>query len=66
MISYCVIFSYCAGVYAGDPSKLSMKAAFGKVWKLEENGGSIIGGTIKALKERSKMPKAPQDPYEYA
>lgn len=43
-----------------------MKAAFGRVWKLEENGGSIIGGTIKALKERSKMPKAPPDPYEYA
>ncbi|XP_019163188.1 PREDICTED: protoporphyrinogen oxidase, chloroplastic isoform X2 [Ipomoea nil] len=57
-----LIEPFCSGVYAGDPSKLSMKAAFGKVWKLEENGGSIIGGTIKALKERSKMPKAPQDP----
>ncbi|XP_031113493.1 protoporphyrinogen oxidase, chloroplastic isoform X1 [Ipomoea triloba] len=57
-----LIEPFCSGVYAGDPSKLSMKAAFGRVWKLEENGGSIIGGTIKALKERSKMPKAPPDP----
>ena len=30
-------------LFQGDPSKLSMKAAFGKVWKLEANGGSIIG-----------------------
>ena len=50
------------GVYAGDPSKLSMKAAFGKVWKLEQNGGSIIGGTIKALKDRSSSAKVPRDP----
>lgn len=50
------------GVYAGDPAKLSMKAAFGKVWKLEQNGGSIIGGTIKAIQERNKNPKPPRDP----
>ncbi|KAK4406869.1 Protoporphyrinogen oxidase, chloroplastic [Sesamum angolense] len=50
------------GVYAGDPSKLSMKAAFGKVWKLEKNGGSIIGGTFKAIQEKSSSPRAPRDP----
>ena len=50
------------GVYAGDPSKLSMKAAFGKVWKLEQNGGSIIGGTFKAIQERNQAPKSPRDP----
>jgi len=50
------------GVYAGDPSKLSMKAAFGKVWKLEQNGGSIIGGTFKAIQERKNAPKAERDP----
>ena len=50
------------GVYAGDPSKLSMRAAFGKVWRLEENGGSIIGGTIKAIQDRRKNPKPPRDP----
>ncbi|KAG6487843.1 hypothetical protein ZIOFF_056579 [Zingiber officinale] len=57
-----LIEPFCSGVYAGDPAKLSMKAAFGKVWKLEQNGGSIIGGTIKAIQERNKIPKQPRDP----
>jgi len=51
-----LIEPFCSGVYAGDPAKLSMKAAFGKVWKLEANGGSIIGGTIKSLQERKSNP----------
>lgn len=51
-----------SGVYAGDPAKLSMKAAFGKVWKLEQNGGSIIGGAFKAIQERNKNPRPPRDP----
>lgn len=57
-----LIEPFCSGVYAGDPSKLSMKAAFGKVWKLEQNGGSIIGGTFKAIQEKSGSSKAPRDP----
>ncbi|KAI9182005.1 hypothetical protein LWI28_021007 [Acer negundo] len=57
-----LIEPFCSGVYAGDPSKLSMKAAFGKVWKLEQNGGSIIGGTFKAIQEKNKAPKQPRDP----
>ncbi|XP_039129342.1 protoporphyrinogen oxidase, chloroplastic [Dioscorea cayenensis subsp. rotundata] len=57
-----LIEPFCSGVYAGDPAKLSMKAAFGRVWKLEQNGGSIIGGTFKAIREKSKSPKTPRDP----
>ncbi|KAG9459995.1 hypothetical protein H6P81_004503 [Aristolochia fimbriata] len=57
-----LIEPFCSGVYAGDPSKLSMKGAFGKVWKLEQSGGSIIGGTFKAIQERSRTPKQPRDP----
>ncbi|XP_044493256.1 protoporphyrinogen oxidase 1, chloroplastic [Mangifera indica] len=57
-----LIEPFCSGVYAGDPSKLSMKAAFGKVWKLEQNGGSIIGGTFKAIQEKNRSPKQPRDP----
>lgn len=57
-----LIEPFCSGVYAGDPSKLSMKAAFGKVWNLEQNGGSIIGGAFKAIQERNSTPKPPRDP----
>ncbi|OWM75477.1 hypothetical protein CDL15_Pgr021641 [Punica granatum] len=57
-----LIEPFCSGVYAGDPSKLSMKAAFGRVWKLEQIGGSIVGGTIKTIQERNKAPKQPRDP----
>lgn len=57
-----LIEPFCSGVYAGDPSKLSMKAAFGKVWNLEQNGGSIIAGAIKAYQNGKKNPKAPRDP----
>ncbi|KAJ6879775.1 Protoporphyrinogen oxidase [Populus alba x Populus x berolinensis] len=39
-----------------------MKAAFGKVWNLEQTGGSIFGGTFKTIQERSKNPKPPRDP----
>lgn len=53
---------FTTGVYAGDPSKLSMKAAFGKVWRLEQNGDSIIGGTFKAIQERNNSSNPPRDP----
>lgn len=57
-----LIEPFCSGVYAGDPSKLSMKASFGKVWTLEQKGGSIIGGTFKTIQERKNNPKPPRDP----
>lgn len=56
-----IFFLGDAGVYAGDPSKLSMKAAFGKVWRLEDMGGSIIAGTFKMIQERKKNPPPPRD-----
>ncbi|KAK9804357.1 hypothetical protein WJX72_008949 [[Myrmecia] bisecta] len=57
-----LIEPFCSGVYAGDPTKLSMKAAFGKVHVLEEMGGSIVGGALKLMKERKANPPPPRDP----
>eukprot|EP00898_Chlorokybus_atmophyticus_P003482 jgi/Chlat1/4134/Chrsp269S00292 len=53
---------FCSGVYAGDPTKLSMKAAFGKVHRLEDIGGSIVGGSFKLIQDRKKNPPPPADP----
>ena len=56
-----LIEPFCSGVYAGDPSKLSMKAAFGKIQILEEKGGSLVGGAIQLFQERKANPPAPRD-----
>ena len=56
-----LIEPFCSGVYAGDPAKLSMKAAFGKVWDLEQKGGSIIGGMLALLKEKKANPPPERD-----
>ncbi|BBM99442.1 protoporphyrinogen/coproporphyrinogen III oxidase [Marchantia polymorpha subsp. ruderalis] len=57
-----LIEPFCSGVYAGDPAKLSMKAAFGKVWKLEHFHGSIVKGAINVIQEKKKNPPPPRDP----
>jgi len=51
-----LIEPFCSGVYAGDPAQLSMKAAFGRIHVLEENGGSLVGGAIKLFQDRKKNP----------
>ncbi len=43
---------FVAGVYAGDPAKLSARHSFPKLWELEQSHGSIIRGQIALAKER--------------
>jgi len=57
-----LIEPFCSGVYAGDPAKLSMRAAFGKVWDLEQKGGSIIGGVLALMKDKKANPPPERDP----
>ncbi len=43
---------FMAGVYGGNPEKLSIKHAFPPFWNLEQKYGSIIKGAIKSMKEK--------------
>ncbi len=45
---------FVAGVFAGDPDTLSVKSAFPKLYRLEEEYGGLIKGMIKGAKTRKQ------------
>ncbi|MFQ5651196.1 MAG: protoporphyrinogen oxidase [bacterium] len=45
---------FIAGVYAGDPERLSVRSAVARIYALEKNYGSLIKGAIKGAKARKK------------
>lgn len=47
---------FIMGVYAGDPAQLVTKYALPKLYNLEQNYGSFIGGSVKKMRE----PKDPE------
>lgn len=49
-----IINPFVSGVYAGNPDLLSVKSAFPKLYRLEEEYGGLIKGTIKGSKERKQ------------
>ncbi len=52
---------FVAGVYAGDPAQLSVRAAFPKLHALEQNYGSLIRGAIRGRKERAARAEKAKD-----
>jgi len=43
---------FVSGVYAGDPERISVPAAFPRLFALEQQYGSLIKGQIKGARER--------------
>src|SRR5205807_10146118 len=50
-----------AGVYAGDPFKLSVQQAFPKLPQLEARYGSLIKGQVLGARERKKLGEVAKD-----
>ncbi len=48
---------FVAGVYAGDPNQLSVKAAFPRLFALEQKYGGLIRGQIFGARERARNPE---------
>ncbi len=48
---------FVAGIYAGDPERISVPAAFPRLAALEQKFGSLIKGQILGARERRKNPE---------
>ena len=51
-----------AGIFAGDPDRLSLKAAFPAIYYLERQYGGLIKGLIAKMKEAKKSGKKSSGP----
>jgi oxygen-dependent protoporphyrinogen oxidase len=52
---------FVAGVYAGNPEQLSVRAAFPKLYALEEKYGGLIKGQIQGRRERQERAEQSKD-----
>ncbi len=55
---------FVSGIYAGDPEKLSLRAAFPILYEAEQASGSIIRGVFKVLKTRKGKSEGDGGPRE--
>lgn len=47
-----------SGIYAGDPERLSLRAAFPEIHRFEREQGSVLRGAIKSMRKRNPAPRA--------
>jgi oxygen-dependent protoporphyrinogen oxidase len=56
---------FVSGIYAGDPERLSLRAAFPILYEAERASGSVARGIFKVMKQRNAARTAtPQPPRE--
>ena len=51
------------GVYAGDPSKMSMDATFPRIKTIERQYGSLVKGLFKLMREKKADTKSASGPF---
>jgi oxygen-dependent protoporphyrinogen oxidase len=47
-----LVAPFVSGIYAGDPERISLRAAFPQVYEAEKSAGSIVRGMMRAAKPR--------------
>ena len=47
-----LVAPFVSGIYAGDPEKLSLRAAFPQLYEAERTAGSVIRGMMRAAKSK--------------
>lgn len=53
------ISALVSGIFAGDPDRLSIRHGFPKVWNLEQQYGSLIGGALQLKRARRRRGEIP-------
>lgn len=53
-----MVAPFVSGIYAGDAEKISVQAAFPRLWNLEATYGGLIRGTIAKAREARRARKA--------
>jgi oxygen-dependent protoporphyrinogen oxidase len=54
-----LVAPFVSGIYAGDPEKLSLRAAFPQIFEAEETAGSVIRGMKRAAKTKASPKQHP-------
>jgi protoporphyrinogen/coproporphyrinogen III oxidase len=57
-----ILDPFVSGIYAGDPAKLSVRAAFPRLWEAEQLGGSLTRGflAMRKMRRRNGTPPPPR------
>src|SRR5712664_3077771 len=54
-----LVAPFVSGIYAGDPERISLRAAFPQLYEAEKSAGSAIRGTLRAAKARTAPRERP-------